>query len=109
MNSWIYDDDDETVKQQKNEIWNNMNVGLNFVASGDYSVSKSESDGGLETSAIESYQSAIHVLENKIDKWSVASAITHVKPLRAKIGKKEGVKNAARYRAYIYTEDEMVT
>lgn len=106
MNSWIYDDDDETVKQQKNEIWNNMNVGLNFVASGDYSVSKSESDGGLETSAIESYQSAIHVLENKIDKWSVASAITHVKPLRAKIGKKEGVKNAARYRAYIYTEDE---
>lgn len=106
MNSWIYAEDTEAVKQQKNDIWNNMNVSLNFVASCDYSTSKSESDGGLETSAIESYQSAIHVLENKIDTWSVASAITHVKPLRAKIGKKEGVKNTARYRAYIYTEDE---
>lgn len=106
MNAWIYEDDTETVKQQKVDLWNNMNVGLNFIASGNYSVSKGESDGGLEASAIESYQSAIHVLENKIDTWSVASAITHIKPLRAKIGKKEGVKNTARYRAYIYTEDE---
>ncbi len=106
MNAWIYEDDTDDVKQQKNEIWDNMNVGLDFIASGNYSTSKAEDNGGLEASSVESYQSAIQVLENKIDSWSVASAVTDVKPLRAKIGKKEGVKNMARYRAYIYTEDE---
>lgn len=106
MSAWIYEDDTDTVKQEKNSLWNNMNVGLNFISSADYVVTKSENDGGLESAAVESYLSAIHKLENRIDSWSVASAISHVKPLRAKIGKKEGVKNGARYRAYIYTEDE---
>ncbi len=106
MQSWIYEDDTDSIKQQKIGLWDDMNVSLNFVASSNYSTLRSESIGGLEASVVESYTSAIQSLENKIDKWSVASSITHVKPLRAKIGKKEGVKNMARYRAYIYTEDE---
>lgn len=107
MNAWIYDDDTEETKEQKNELWNNINVKMQYVASGDYETSSYlESDGGLEASAVKGYQSAIHVLETKIDTWSVASSVTDVRPIRAKIGTKEGLKNKARYRAYIYTEDE---
>ena len=106
MNTWIYEDDTESAKRQKIELWNNTNVGLKFIVSSHYSSTKTENNGGLEASVVESYQSAIQTIENKIETWRVASSITHVQPLRAKIGTKEGLKNTARYRAYIYTEDE---
>lgn len=107
VNSWIYEDDSESAKKEKIEVWNNMNVNMNYVTSVKASSSAFEEKyGGLEKSVIDAYQKGINMLENKISVWNVASAITDTKPLRAKIGKKEGLKNKSRYRAYIYTEDE---
>ena len=45
-------------------------------------------------------------MEKKIDGWKVKTSVYHVKPILAKIGKKEGLRNGDRYRAYIFREDK---
>ena len=52
------------------------------------------------------YNNAFTKLENAIPAWQVAVSIISKHPLKAKIGKKEGVKNTQRFRSYSYTEDE---
>lgn len=52
------------------------------------------------------YESAMAQLENIIPEWQVAVSIASTNPLKAKIGKKEGLSNGKRYRAYSFAEDE---
>lgn len=63
-------------------------------------------DNSVEKAEYDAYTAAITKLENQIPAWQVAVSITSTKPLKAKIGKKEGVSNGKRFRAYSYTEDE---
>lgn len=63
-------------------------------------------DKSVEIALNDSYLSVIPKLENKIADWQVAVSIASVKPLKAKIGKKEGLKNGQRFRSYMYTEDK---
>lgn len=63
-------------------------------------------DKSVEEALNESYLSTIPKLENQIPDWQVAVSIASVKPLKAKIGKKEGLKNGQRFRSYFYTEDK---
>ena len=103
MNGWINDNDPASVKQTKKAYFENLTVPMthifkkNIVSSG------------------ETIEEAVKVLfdndqlskmEKKIDNWKVKSSVFTVKPILAKIGKKEGVRNGDRYRAYIFREDK---
>lgn len=63
-------------------------------------------DNSVEKAEYDAYTAAIVKLENQIPAWQVAVSIISTKPLKAKIGKKEGVSNGKRFRAYSYTEDK---
>ena len=69
-------------------------------------VAPSFPDKSVEDALNDSYLSVIPKLENKISDWQVTVSIASVKPLKAKIGKKEGLKNGQRFRSYFYTEDK---
>lgn len=51
------------------------------------------------------YANIVYELENKMPAWQTATSIISTRPLAAKIGTKEGVKNGSRFQAYSYKED----
>lgn len=104
--TWIYEDDSMGDILIKKAAWDNMQVNLKYISRATGTGSCKATEGGLEKASVSSYLSAISNLENQIDSWKVVSSITHTRPVRSKIGTKEGVKNGARYRAYYFTEDE---
>lgn len=53
----------------------------------------------------EACNEVLEPLEKKIDKWQVVTTVYERSPLRAKIGRKEGVKNSDRFGAYKVIED----
>lgn len=63
-------------------------------------------ENSVEKAENDAYANAVFNLEKKITEWQVATSIASVKPLKAKIGKKEGLSNGTRFRAYSYEEDE---
>lgn len=104
-NAWIYKEDDDAVRERKIAVWNGIRPELKWRAATSYTASAEESDGGLKTAVTNGYEGAVEKLEKLIDEWNVTSAITDRRPLRAKIGKKEGLKNGKRFQAYKYKED----
>lgn len=48
---------------------------------------------------------AMFKLEKLIPGWQVGVAVISVKPIKAKVGRKEGLSNGSRFRAYSYEED----
>jgi hypothetical protein len=63
-------------------------------------------NGSMAAACQGAYDNVIYELEKKITAWKVATSIVAVRPLAAKIGKKEGVKNGARFQAYTYKENK---
>ena len=98
---WIYDEDDEATRAAKISAFNNLAIGLVPVAS----ASTSATSSTVEDAAAECLSGLITGLENQISDWEVAVTVSARRPLRAKIGTKEGLKNGDRYRAYSYRED----
>ena len=98
---WIYDDDNEATREAKNRAFRNLNIGMVPVAY----ASSSGSSNSVRDAALAAIPGLFTILENRIPEWEVAVGIIATKPLRAKIGTKEGLTNGARYRAYSYTED----
>ena len=98
---WIYEDDSQATRDEKVRAFQNLKIDMVPVA-------RAASSGSGE-SAYDAAESAIAGLitglENRIPEWEVAVGIIATKPLRAKIGTKEGLTVNARYRAYSYTED----
>jgi len=98
---WIYDEDNRATRDAKLRAFDNLEVPMEFVAS---SVSGG-SGSTVEGAALSCLSGLITGLENVIPEWEVAVGVVSTKPLRAKIGTKEGLTNGARYRAYSYTEN----
>ena len=98
---WIYDDDTPEVRNQKNRAFQNLAIPMEPVAQ----VTALTTGKSVEAATESAIASLINALENRIPEWAVAVGITATKPLRAKIGEKEGLKVNDRYRAYSYTED----
>ena len=48
----------------------------------------------------------LNKMEKKIDGWKVKTSVYDVKPIIAKVGKKEGIKNGDRYRAFSFQENK---
>ncbi len=99
---WIYDDDSQAVRESKLRAFQELDIPMEYIAS----TVASGSGKNVREAASSCMYSIITGLENVIPAWEVAGGIIAVKPLRAKIGTKEGLYNGARYRSYSYTEDK---
>ena len=98
---WIYDDDDQATREAKLRAFQNLGIEMVPAAT----VLTGGSGKSVESALSSCMSDVIYKLENRIPSWDVAVAIIGKRPLRAKIGSKEGLKNSDRYRAYSYTED----
>ncbi len=102
--SWIYDTDSEEVRREKIEKYNALQVPMVPVTSVSFTASGTDPDG-LAKTVRSAYDGAVVKMENRVDQWNVASAIYGSKPIRAKIGTKEGVKNGKRFFVYEHRAD----
>lgn len=98
---WIYDDDNQASRDAKLRAFRNLDIEMIPVAT----VSTSGSGKTVDAALSSCMGDVIYKLETRIPAWDVAVAIIGRRPLRAKIGTKEGLTNGARFRAYSYTED----
>lgn len=98
---WIYEDDDEEVKREKLEAFKSFNVPMKLVST----VSATGTGDTPAPAVSRAAGSLIDELEKAISEWNVAVTISATRPLRAKIGTKEGISNGYRFRAYSYKED----
>ena len=98
---WIYDEDDQATRSAKRLAFQNLDIPMVPVAQANATGASSS----VEAAANMCIRELITKLENRIPSWEVAVAVIGKRPLRAKIGTKEGLKNGDRYRAYSYTED----
>lgn len=90
---------DETSTSDAIDQYNSIEPKIDFVAE----LRGKKIRGSSESEILEE---AIDKLEKKIDNWKVLTTIYKKHPLGAKIGKKEGLKNSDRYRAYKVVEDK---
>ena len=113
--NWIYDDDTEDVKKQKRAAFDNIVFSFNPLAIQIASVSaiQLESSSGirlalkaktmeqlLKEMVQKSYDEVIYKTEMKVEDLKVKTPLYETRPLRAKIGLKEGLKTD--YRFFVY-------
>ncbi|HPI71638.1 MAG TPA: hypothetical protein PLF99_09925, partial [Tenuifilaceae bacterium] len=113
--TWIYDDDTEDVKNQKRAAFDKIVFSLNPVTTQIVLISATqlESSSGirlaLKAKSMEqllkelvqkSYDEIIYKTEMKVEDLKVKTPLYQTRPLRAKIGLKEGLKTD--YRFFVY-------
>ena len=88
---------DESSSNEDRQKYENLIIGLESTAT----VSGATGTGKTPEEAItESLDELFEKLEKKVDKWQVVTTIYDIKPMRAKIGTKEGLKNSDRYTIF---------
>lgn len=118
---WIYDDDAPEVIAQKNADYENIAVNLNYVTNislqisavqanpnttlGKFVIQKSD-DVLFKEMVQKGYGESLFSLERSVEDFMVKTTIYSVRPIRAKIGKKEGLTCDSRYFAYEYIYNE---
>lgn len=103
-NMWIYDDDAAEVVAQKRQLYRNVHIPMKCVAA---QSTIATSDKSVQKAISSSYGTVLRKLENKISAWEVTTTPEEVHPyITAKIGKKEGLKNAQRFKIYKNKGDE---
>lgn len=95
---WINDDDDKATKEAKRNAYESVHIPMKCVAAVCNSTS---SEKGMSDAICKSYDDILRKAEKKISAWKVSCGLEEVKPyITAKIGTKEGIKNAQRFRIY---------
>ena len=118
-NCWIYPEDTPDRKAEKNRKYDQLKIPIEFVFKSKKpfaivtSKSKkevtiiSETMDQLLTDMVQgAYDESLYRLEMKIEDFKVKVPLFDVRPLTAKIGKKEGLKCDNRYFAYEYVFKE---
>lgn len=115
--NWIYEDDNAQVKAAKKAAFAKLEIPMVFVSTTPMSIDKSEStkdknaklktDDQLMAETIQhAYEEILYSMEMRVEDFKVITTIHATKPLRAKIGKKEGLKTDNRFFAYEYVYNE---
>ncbi|MDD2198016.1 MAG: hypothetical protein PHW91_12610 [Bacteroidales bacterium] len=119
--TWIYDDDTEEVKDQKRKAFDALDIPIEPVLQKSVSVASSqpESDTGLgllfkpksteqllEELLQKAYDETVYRIEMDIEEFKVKTALYETRPLRAKIGLKEGLQTDIRFFVYEYVYNE---
>jgi hypothetical protein len=116
---WIYQEDTPEVKAKKKAAFDQMNFDLEYVSQAASSVTKTESKTNTskiippktndELFAIllqKGLDDCMYNVEKNVEDLRVKTALYQVNPLKAKIGKKEGLAVDHRYFVYEYVYDE---
>lgn len=103
---WIDEDDTPESAQEKRERFDALRIGTTLVMTASTTQSYDEDDGGMKAAVVAAYNKLMYQLEEGNDAWLVKAAIYRKKPVRAKIGTKEGLKNGMRFDAYRYEQRE---
>jgi hypothetical protein len=113
--TWIYDDDSEADKTQKRKVFEQIEFPLVSVLQKTVSVTASqmESSSGLRLAlksksmdqlmqelVQKSYDEIVYQMEMGVEEFKVKTPLFATRPLRAKIGLKEGLKTD--YRFFVY-------
>lgn len=119
--SWIYSDDTPAIREQKNKKFNETEIPVEFVTKTSVLLTSTQSaettnlgrfvkqktdDELLMELVQKGYDEILYELEKTHEDFMVKTTIYQVGPIRAKIGKKEGLKCDNRYFAYEYVYDE---
>ncbi len=118
---WIYEDDAPAVKASKKEAFDKMEFSLEFVSSSSAFVTATQaqpnsafgkfvtqkSDDDLFNEMLQKgVNESIYNTEKKNEEFRVKTALYSTSPLKAKIGKKEGLAVDHRYFVYEYVYKE---
>ena len=98
----------EEERQKAIEAYKKMRFEMTHVASvsaSGTSTTSKYSRGSIYAACTSAYNNALFALEQRVPAWQVATTIIARRPLAAKIGKKEGIKNGQRFQVYSYKED----
>ena len=119
--TWIYEDDTEDVKLAKRNAFNELKIPIVPIINKSVSVMASQPDGDTGLSLFfkpkstdqlmqeliqKSYDDAIYRIEMGVEDFKVKTSISGTRPLRAKIGLKEGLKTDSRFFVYEYVYSE---
>lgn len=119
--TWIYSDDTPKVKEEKRKLFEKLTVPLELVIQQSVKVvatqpesttglgllvkPKSEDELMLEL-AQKSLDDLIYQIEMKVEEFKVKTSIHQVRPIRSKIGLKEGLKTDSRFFVYEFVWNE---
>jgi hypothetical protein len=113
--TWIYEDDSENVKEQKRQAFNKLDIPVLPVTQKTLSVSASQPKSDKGTSLLVKYKSDDELLQELLQKsyddilyriemdvleFQIITPLYKTRPLRAKIGLKEGLKTDNRFYVY---------
>lgn len=119
--TWIYDEDTPQAIAQKNTLFNQLNIELEYVNSSVSAISaiqananttlgkfvRQKTDDELMVDLMQkAYDESLFSLERSIDDFKVKTTIYSVSPIRAKIGLKEGLRCDNRYFVYEHVYNE---
>lgn len=108
LNAWADVTTSEADRMKAIDAYESMAFEMTHVASVYASSRSSDTDyteGSIYKACQEAYESIVYQLERKIPAWQVATSFISDRPLAAKIGTKEGVKNGSRFQTYSYKEN----
>jgi len=119
--AWIYDDDTPQAKAEKKSKFDNLQFPLTFVTQTQVMITSSQAESTttvgkfikkktedeLLTELVQKgYDESLYFLEKNYEDFRVKTPIYQVSPIRAKVGKKEGIKTDYRFFAYEYVYNE---
>ncbi len=116
---WIYEDDTPEQKQEKIWRYNRLNVDIEHIMTVTKPFNASSSrkreiitnmrqvmEELMQSMAQYGLNEAIYKIETKVEDLKVKTPVYEIKPIRAKIGRKEGVSCDQRYFVYEYLFNE---
>jgi hypothetical protein len=118
--TWIYEDDSDQVKAEKRKKFEQLDIPLTYVtqktavvtasqpkAEGAKMFMKSKSDDELlQDLAQKCYDEVIYLIERDVEEFKVKTPIHAVRPIRVKIGLKEGLKTDYRFFVYEFVYNQ---
>lgn len=119
--AWIYDDDSKAQKDEKIKKFESLKIPIVTVSKATVSVSAMQpesttnigmfmkpktEDQLMQELAQKCIDDVIYRIEMNVEEFKVKTAIYDVRPLRAKIGLKEGLKTDQRFFVYEYVYNE---
>jgi hypothetical protein len=115
---WIYEDDDDATIASKREKFDNTEFPISFVMSADGTADGAQYNPGeflapsTQLTKEELFQKMINSgmnsilfdVERKVEEFRVKTPLYSTKPLKAKVGKKEGLYSEQRFFAYEFVQ-----
>ncbi len=103
---WVEADTDAASRAAHVKAYDSLPFLVAHCATASCTTTRKQEDGGINKAIKDSYEPVLTKLENQIAAWQVTTHVATVKPIRAAIGLKEGLKNGKRYKAYETVADD---